>query len=207
MSVWQWLDGGISMPAAEGWRRRFALWVGRRLAMRHRYVTAHPTCRISPEARICPRNGCIEFGPHCTVAPGAIVQGNVTLGEQCSIQAYSVIVGYGTRDQPSGRICIGNNVRIAPHVMMIAADHIFDDPHRPIHGQGLLHAPIIIEDDVWVAGHVSVTAGVTIGTGSVIGAGSVVTRDIPPYSLAVGVPARVMRSRQASAQTDAPQTQ
>jgi acetyltransferase-like isoleucine patch superfamily enzyme len=81
--------------------------------------------------------------------------------------------------------------------MMIAANHVFSDPDRPIHSQGLDHAPITIEDDVWIGGRVNVVAGVTVGRGSVIGAGAVVTKDVPPYSVAVGVPARVIKSRRS----------
>ena len=54
--------------------------------------------------------------------------------------------------------------------------------------------PIVIEDDCWLGGGVIVLAGVTIGKGSVIGAGSIVTKDIPPYSVAVGNPCKVMRT-------------
>lgn len=53
--------------------------------------------------------------------------------------------------------------------------------------------PIRIEDDCWLGSNVTVLPGVTVGRGSTIGAGSVVTRDIPPYSVAVGVPARVIK--------------
>ena len=169
--------------------------MGRRLAVRHRHVTADPTCRLSPQAYINPRGGAITIGAHSTVALGAIVQGNVALGDNASVQAYSVLVGYGSLDAPTGPIQIGNDVRIAPHVMMIAANHRFAAPDRPIRNQGLDHAPIVIEDDVWIGGRVNVVAGVRIGRGSVIGAGAVVTKDIPPYSVAVGVPARVIRSR------------
>lgn len=196
MSFWILLDGGVSMaPEAKGWRNRLALWCGRRLAARHRHAHIDPSARISPQSRINPRSGTLTIGPSCVIAPHAVLQGNVTLGENCSVQAFSILIGYGTRDNPDGRIQIGNHVRIAPHVMMIAGDHVFSDTARPITQQGLKHAPIIIEDDVWVAGRVTITAGVTIGRGSVIGAGAVVTRDVPPWSVAVGVPARVMMSR------------
>lgn len=194
MTVWQLLDGGVSVAERRTAGQRVTLWAGRRLAGRHPGVTIADGCRIHPQARIHPRGGTIVFGRDCQVAPGAIVQGNVRLGDDCSIQAYAVLVGYPGTDR-SGAIVIGNSVRIAPHAMMVAADHVFDNPDRPIHGQGLRPAPIVIEDDVWVAGRVTVTAGVTVGRGSVLAAGAVVTRDIPPYSLAAGVPARVIRSR------------
>lgn len=197
MSLWTWLNGGFSMPVGRTWGQRLSLWVGRVLATRHRYVSVHPTARLSPQAYIHPRSGAIAIGSRTTVALGAIVQGNVILGNDASVQAYSVLVGYGSQDTPTGQIRIGNGVRIAPHVMMIAANHVFSDPHCPIHDQGLDHAPITIEDDVWIGGRVNVVAGVTIGRGSVIGAGTVVTKDIQPYSVAVGVPARVIQSRLA----------
>jgi acetyltransferase-like isoleucine patch superfamily enzyme len=195
MSLWTWLDGGYSMPANRTWGQRISLWVGRLLATRHRNVVADRTSRLTPQAHINPRHGAISIGARTTIALGAIVQGNIVLGDDVSVQAYSVLVGYGSQDNPTGQIRIGNGVRIAPHVMMIAANHVFSDPNRPIHNQGLDHAPIVIEDDVWIGGRVNVTAGVTVGSGSVIGGGAVVTHDIPPYSVAVGVPARVIKSR------------
>lgn len=196
MSLWRLLDGGMSMPARETLGQRVALWVGRRLATRHRYVSIHPSCLISPEARIHPRQGAVRLGPRCTVAPGAVIQGNVEMGANCSVQAYSILVGYGTREGREGLIRIGNHVRIAPGVMMIAANHVFDDPTRPITAQGLRPAPIVIEDDVWVGGRVVIVAGVTVGGGSVLAAGAVVTHDVPPGSVVGGVPARIIKTRE-----------
>ena len=91
---------------------------------------------------------------------------------------------------------MGNCVRIASHSMMMAANHNFSDPNRPIHGQGLTHAPITIEEDVWIGGRVNLTAGVTIGRGSVVGGGSVVTKDVPTMTIAVGAPAKAIKKRE-----------
>jgi len=198
--IWNCLDGGMSMPARKTFGQRVALWWGRRLALRHGHASIPKSCLVHPEARIHPRSGAVRFGEYCSVAPGAVVQGNVQLGDHCSIQLGSILVGYGTRDEPTGLISIGNGVRIAPMVMMIAGDHVFEDASKPIREQGLKLAPITIGDDVWIAGRVNVTAGATIGEGSVIGAGSVVTRDIPPYSVAVGIPARVVKERKPNYQ-------
>ncbi len=90
---------------------------------------------------------------------------------------------------------IGDDVRIAPHAMIIAANHVFDDSDRPISAQGLRSAPIVIEDDVWIGGRVSIMAGVTIGRGSVLAAGAVVTKDVPPGVVVGGVPARTIKQR------------
>ena len=123
------------------------------------------------------------------------MQGNIQLGENCSVQYNTLMVGYGDPGDTEGLIKIGNNVRIAPNVMIISANHVFDNTDIPICKQGMDVKPITIEDDVWVAGRVNIMAGVTIGKGSVIGAGSIVTKDIPPYSVAVGVPAKVIKYR------------
>lgn len=199
MSLWNLLDAGNSAPVPP-WnlRSRLLYWLGRRLAQRHKKVHIPPSALIHPGAKINPRQGTIILGEKCVVAEGAFIQGNVRLGDNCSVQAYTILTGYGTVDNPSGQITVGNGVRIASHVMMIAGNHIFSDPDKPIHGQGLVHLPIVIEDDVWVAGRVNIMAGVRIGKGSVIGAGSVVTHDVPPGAVVVGVPAKVVRQRSES---------
>ena len=191
MTLSVFMDGGISMPQAANWRQRLWLRWGRYLATRHAGVTIDPSCRVHPEARIHPRGARLSIGARSSVAPGAVVQGQVTIGEDSSVQTGTILVAYGE----AGSITIGNGVRIAPQVMMIAANHVFADVDTPIHKQGLEPAPIVIEDDVWLAGKVMVTAGVRIGRGCVVGAGAVVTKDLPPWSVAVGIPAKVIRSR------------
>ena len=108
--------------------------------------------------------------------------------EQNGIRVWSI-------GSPVGKVKIGNNVRIASHCMILGGNHRFDDTTKPICKQGLIRRDIVIEDDVWVAGRVNIVAGVTIGHGSVIAAGAVVTKDVPPYSVVAGVPARVIKKR------------
>ncbi|MBO4490105.1 MAG: acetyltransferase [Lentisphaeria bacterium] len=182
---------GSNQPSSRG----FAAWLGRWLALRNRNVCIAPDAAISPGALINPRNGGIEIGARSLVAAGAIIAGNVKIGQDSSVQNYTVIVGYGTQENPVGQIRIGNGVRIAAHCMIVGGNHRFDDPEKPIREQGIEPKPIVIEDDVWIGGRVNIMAGVTIGHGCVIGAGSVVTRDIPPMSIAVGVPARPVSRR------------
>ena len=111
---------------------------------------------------------------------------------------YTVLVGYGEDIKDDGSIIIGNNVRIAPHVMMLAANHNFADVTKPICQQGLKLETIIVEDNVWIAGRANIMAGVRIGTGSVVAAGAVVTKDVPPYSVVAGVQAKVINMRKGS---------
>jgi acetyltransferase-like isoleucine patch superfamily enzyme len=125
------------------------------------------------------------IGHHVELVPQ---DGHVTIGADCTVQALCVIYGAGGVD-------IGDGCRIAHGTKIIAFNHNFGDPAIPIRTQGTTREPIVIEDDVWLGVNAVVLAGVRIGRGSVIGAGAVVTRDIPAYSIAVGNPARVVRSR------------
>jgi len=95
-----------------------------------------------------------------------------------------------------GGITIGNNVLIGQAVTMHSESHNYKDPTKLIREQGISYRGIKIEDDVWIGSNSTVLDGVTIGTGSVIGAGSIVTKSLPPYSIAVGVPAKVIRKRE-----------
>ena len=85
---------------------------------------------------------------------------------------------------------------IAPRCAFTPYQHGFADTQRPMREQPLTsNGDIVIEDDVWLGLNVCVMDGVTIGTGAIIGAGAVVTKDIPPFAIAGGVPARVLRDR------------
>ena len=190
MSLARRWNKGFSMPDGGAFFGRLSNHIGRRLALRHKKVSAPKSCRISPDAWIHPRAGEIRLGERVLIAPGAMVQGNVQIGDDSSVQAYCNLVGY-----EGGEIQIGRYVRIGSHTVMVAANHRFERTDIPIAKQGVKPEPIVIEDDVWIGSRVNLLAGVRIGKGSVIGAGAVVTKDIPPYSVAVGVPARVIATR------------
>lgn len=96
----------------------------------------------------------------------------------------------------SDLVTIGDNVKLGPNVVLAAASH-------PVHPEGrkckdhtvsLMHGPITIEDDVWIGANTTVLPNVTIGKGSVIGAGSVVNKSIPPMTIAVGSPCKILRA-------------
>jgi acetyltransferase-like isoleucine patch superfamily enzyme len=92
-------------------------------------------------------------------------------------------------------VSIGTASIIADMVYVTDFDHVFADVERPIKDQGIVKSPVRIGADVWLANKVSVVRGTVIGDGCVVAANAVVTRDLPPYSVAVGVPARVVRNR------------
>ncbi len=110
----------------------------------------------------------------------------IRIGKGCIIGESNVIRG-------PGGVSIGDNVLTAPLVQILSSNHIYDDPNRPVIDQGVTAEGITIEDGVWLGAGVIVLDGVTIGRNSVIGAGAVVTADVPPYSLAIGTPARVIK--------------
>ncbi|MDQ2178551.1 DapH/DapD/GlmU-related protein [Marinifilum sp. D714] len=110
----------------------------------------------------------------------------ITIGNNCTINRNSMIMG---------NVVVGNYCLIAPNCKIIGSNHNFSDRKEFIKKQGISSKGIEIEDDVWLGANVVIVDGVTIGMGSVIGASSVVTKDIPPYSIAVGNPCRVIKKR------------
>lgn len=116
--------------------------------------------------------------------------GNIIIGNNVAFN-----IGVNLNSACGGTIDIGADCLIGPGVLMRTADHVFSDPNNLIRKQGHDPKNIIIEDDCWLGANVVVLGGVRIGKGSVIGAGSIVTKNIPSMSIAVGVPAKVIKSR------------
>lgn len=111
----------------------------------------------------------------------------IVIGQNALIGEASVIRG-------QGGVTIGDNVYTAPLVQILAVNHVYEDPTRPIIAQGITAEGIVIEDDAWIGAGAIIMDGVRIGRGSVVGAGAVVTRDVPPHSVVAGVPARIIKT-------------
>lgn len=92
-------------------------------------------------------------------------------------------------------ITVGNNVMIAAYSFITDFNHAFRSKKKRIDEQGFERSAVVIEDDVWIGTHVCILKGVTIGRGAVIGAGSVVTRNVKPYEIVAGNPAKHIRYR------------
>ena len=150
----------------------------------------------------------LDYGVYLHACPDGI-----TIGEGTYIMHGAVLHVYNFRDLPhafirigknsligelnvlrgQGGITIGDRVYTAPLVQLLAVNHIYDDPDRPMVEQGITADGIVIEDDVWIGAGAIVTDGVTIGRGSVVAAGAVVTSDVPPHTVVGGIPARVLK--------------
>lgn len=105
-----------------------------------------------------------------------------------------VAFNYGCYINGFGGLTIGDRSIIGPYSMIHTANHE-TDPSRPIIEQHWIKEPVTIGKDCWVGMGCMILPGVTIGDGAIIGAGSVVPKDIPPYTLAVGNPCKVVRQR------------
>lgn len=135
----------------------------------------------------------IRIGSFTSIMSGSCLYAHesrgLTIGNNCSFN-HNVHIGAS-----GGEIIIGDNVLIGPNVVLRASDHNFSSAEAPIRTQGHSFGRIVICDDVWLGSNVVVTSNVNIGMGCVVGAGSVVTKDLPPMTLCVGVPAKPIRSR------------
>jgi acetyltransferase-like isoleucine patch superfamily enzyme len=151
----------------------------------------------------CPRG--IEIGANTFVMHHAelhvynfrdLPNAEIRIGKNCLISEFNVLRG-------QGGITIGNNVYTAPLVQILAVNHVYNDPKRPIIEQGITAQGIVIEDDCWIGAGAIVLDGVRIGRGAVIAAGAVVTKDVPSHTVVGGVPARVIQ--EINETTPAPQ--
>lgn len=112
----------------------------------------------------------------------------ISIGERTGIMHNCDIYGLGG-------ISIGKDVMIAPYCKIISSNHNFSDPDLSMNQQGYTSEPIKIEDNCWIGAGAIILAGVTIGQGAVVGAGSIVTKDVLPYTIVAGNPAKLIKER------------
>lgn len=158
-------------------------------------VTIGDYCRLDCTGRLGIRIGrgvTLRRGVHIEVtsvlrhiAEGCVLEDRVGISEGCFIGA-------------KGPVRIGADTIIGPQVVIVAENHVFDDPAVPIRQQGVTREGVEVGRDCWIGAGARVLDGVHVGDGAVIGAGAVVTSDIEAGMVAVGVPARVVRSRAAT---------
>lgn len=169
---------------------------GRSITLQHSpKITIGEKCVIDEFCKLSAQgNGqsSITLGNEVLLGRGTVLgtrEGHIDIGDFSNI-------GADCRLGTTSQIKIGRHVLLAANCYIGGARHNYDRVDIPIMRQGYINrGGVTIEDDVWLGTDVKVLDGVTIGTGSVVGAGSVVTKDIPPYSIAMGIPAKVKGSR------------
>jgi acetyltransferase-like isoleucine patch superfamily enzyme len=132
-------------------------------------------------AAACGDNVAIHPGVYLSDLDGLSLGSNIKIGEMCFIGA-------------AGGVVIESDVSVAHASTILTEEHDYTEP-GPLRDTPLIFKPVTVRRGVWIGAGVKVTAGVEIGEETAIGAGAVVTRDVPPRSVAAGVPARVLRSR------------
>lgn len=131
----------------------------------------------------------------CKINRRAILSPNVRITGRFEMGEGSSLAQNCTASGESAGIFIGNNVMIAPNVVLVAFNHGFEDLDTPMVLQKNTEAAITIHDDVWIASNCSIGKGVVIGKGAIIGANSFVNKEVLPYSIVGGVPAKLIRFR------------
>src|SRR5215211_4441106 len=154
----------------------------------------------------------LDHGVYLHACPAGI-----TIGAETFVMKNAILHVYNFRDLPhagitigarslvgescvlrgQGGISIGDDVFLAPLVQILAVNHVYVDTTRPISHQGITAQGIAIEDGAWIGAGAIILDGVRVGCNAVVGAGAVVTRDVPPYTLVAGNPARVVRDLRA----------
>lgn len=143
------------------------------------------------KCQIDSRKDSLVFGDNANIYPYCsfvTAGGYINIGDDFIIQSFVLLDGIGG-------IEIGNQVMLGTHVQVYSSNHEMKR-EKPIRFQSLELRRTVIGNDVWVGGNAVILGGVTIGDGAVIGAGAIVTKDVPPYAIMGGNPARLIRYRE-----------
>ena len=165
------------------------------LAAIARYMTNHVISHIPSYTlrRVWYRNVLgWSIGPHVYILMGQYVQmaGVVSSGKKVSI-GHDTMINYGCLLYTTGGLIIGHHVNIGAGVWLVTGTHDINDPHFCD-----TYKPIAIGNFAWIGMRATILSGVTIGEGAIVMAGAVVTRDVPPFAIVGGVPAKVVKQRE-----------
>jgi len=154
-------------------------------------VRIGPSCFIG-RGFLNGKKGNIIIRSNCELSQGVILKaygGEISIKQNTFIGEYAVLYGHGG-------IEIGENTLIAMHTCIVSSNHTVPDQETLIRSQPDILMPVKIGNDVWIGAGAKILGGITIGDGCVIGAGAVVTKGLPPFAMAVGVPAKIIGYRQ-----------
>ncbi|MEZ5070255.1 MAG: acyltransferase [Bacteroidales bacterium] len=193
MSFYDLLDRNPGLKNTLRWmltprgQARPRLWV--KLFLNPFFIKRGKGSRIRRRTRIDILPGkYLKLGQYSTIEDFTTINngvGTVRIGHHTRVGIGSVIIG---------PVSIGNNVRLAQHVVLSGLNHNYEDVQVPISEQGVQTSDIYIGDGTWIGANAIVLPGIFIGKHCVVAAGSVVTKDIPSYTVVAGNPARVMKT-------------
>jgi acetyltransferase-like isoleucine patch superfamily enzyme len=169
----------------------------RRWKLSRRGLRLDRSCFVDRFVSVGPQRGpkfadLLDVGPECELCLGVELNswgGRIKIGRRVFLGPYTVIYGHGGVE-------IGDHTLVSMHCCIMSSNHSVPAREKIIRHEPDIPLPTKIGRDVWLGAGVKVLGGVTIGDGSVVGAGAVVTKDLPAYSIAVGVPAHVIGERQ-----------
>jgi acetyltransferase-like isoleucine patch superfamily enzyme len=193
----QFIRGAVIRPFFK--KSSGILFLGRRVVLKHKHlISLGKTITIGDNVEInaLSQNG-IFIGNNVTILRNSIIEctGNIkNIGEGLTIGNH-VGIAQNCFIQVRGKVNIGDYVIFGPYVKLFSENHDFKDTSVPIVYQGETRLPVTVENNVWLGTNCTILGGVTIGEGSIIAAGAIVNKDIPPYSIAAGIPAKVIKSR------------
>lgn len=134
----------------------------------------------------------VEMGTDCSIFMGCFLyfyrpfsraENKLVMGPNCIVNRRCTLDG-------RGGIRLGKNVSVSPEVMLITSQHRVNDPDF-----GIEDKPVVLEDYAWIGSRATILPGVTVGEGAVVAAGAVVAKDVAPYAIVGGVPARPIGER------------
>ena len=139
------------------------------------------------------------IGSGCCLYPrNRIVLGDMSVNKNAHfVLADRVMINAGCYLSGEGSLTIGDDVLIGPNSCILSAGHAFSDPDEVIQKQPITYGPVVIEKGAWIGASSVILQGVAVGEGAVVGAGSVVPKNIPPFAVAVGNPARIIKFRRS----------
>jgi acetyltransferase-like isoleucine patch superfamily enzyme len=196
-----------SLPGAIGLLLRSKLYpmllgrVGRNVVFGHNVVLRHPhKIRIGDDV-VIDDNCCLDAKGNdnhgMTIGSGVFIGRNTILS--CKNGDIEIDdranIGFNCEIFSGGHVRLGKNTLVAAYTYLVGGDHLHDRTDLPVLDQGRVAQGIEVDDNVWLGAHVVIADGARVGRDTIIGAGAVVRGEIPPFCVAAGVPAKVIRSR------------
>ncbi len=175
------------------------LFVGRRCKISFRNkISLGKTVTIGDNVEIngLSKSG-VFIGNNVSILKNTIIECTGVISElgECLYIGNNVGIAQNCFIQVRGKVIIEDNVIFGPNVSVFSENHIFDNPELPVNLQGVIRKGVKIENGVWIGARAVILDGVTVGNNSIVAAGSIVNKDVPPYSIVGGVPAKLIKTR------------